>query len=345
MSIRRLFGGSRPGRPSAPLRREAVEWAYRLFLGREAERPAVVEEKLARLRTVEELRQDFLGSQEFRATHHGLFVTTLEGDEPRMEVERVSSPADLQALFSHVQGTWETLGETVPYWSVLVREELRSAPDERALERFYETGEADVARLLRTLERSGLDISSFGSCLEYGCGVGRLLPWLARRFATVHGVDVSRHHLDLAARHLSEAGIHNVELVHLRGVEDVTRLPTVDVVFSLIVLQHNPPPVIAYTLAALLRSLAEGGVACFQVPTYRAGYRFSLETYLREHADSREMEMHVLPQSAVFEIAADQGCHVLEVLEDGCTGRRPKEVSNTFLVRKRSDRFAGPTPG
>jgi hypothetical protein len=46
------------------------------------------------------------------------------------------------------------------------------------------------------------------------------------------------------------------------------------------------------------------------------------------------MEMHVLPQSRVFEIAQRAGGRVLEVIDDTWTGLRVKEVSNTFVIQK-----------
>jgi hypothetical protein len=102
----------------------------------------------------------------------------------------------------------------------------------------------------------------------------------------------------------------------------------------MIVLQHNPPPVIAFIIEALIRALNPGGVAFFQVPTYRRGYTFSLTDYLSEDASKGGMEMHVLPQSKVFEIAQRAGGRVLEVIDDTWTGLRVKEVSNTFVIQK-----------
>jgi hypothetical protein len=44
--------------------------------------------------------------------------------------------------------------------------------------------------------------------------------------------------------------------------------------------------------------------------------------------------MHVLPQRVVFQTAREEGCELIGVLEDGSTGLRFGEVSNTFLIRK-----------
>jgi hypothetical protein len=46
------------------------------------------------------------------------------------------------------------------------------------------------------------------------------------------------------------------------------------------------------------------------------------------------MEMHLLPQSQVFEAIGQEGGRLIEVIEDGLTGSRYKEMSNTFLVQK-----------
>jgi hypothetical protein len=110
-------------------------------------------------------------------------------------------------------------------------------------------------------------------------------------------------------------------------------LPPVDLVFSVIVLQHNPPPLIAHVLRKLLGTLRPGGVAFFQVPTYARGYRFETAKYLRSKPRTDCVEMHVLPQAEVFSIVASSACETLEVLPDSCVGD-PDWISNTFLVRK-----------
>jgi SAM-dependent methyltransferase len=117
-------------------------------------------------------------------------------------------------------------------------------------------------------------------------------------------------------------------------MRDVERLPNVDFIYSVIVLQHNPPPIIAYVIRQFLRALNAGGVALFQVPTYRLGYEFVLNKYLSNEAKKSEMEMHVLTQDRIFEIIRQEGGKIIEVLEDGWTGLGYKELSNTFLVQK-----------
>jgi hypothetical protein len=80
-----------------------------------------------------------------------------------------------------------------------------------------------------------------------------------------------------------------------------------------------------------MRALNPGGIAFFQLPTYKEGYRFLLEEYLGKESMQEEMEMHALPQNAVFEIVREENGKLLEVVEDFSTSWG---LSNTFLVQK-----------
>lgn len=320
--------------PATGLPREAVHWAYRLFLDREPESDRVVEEHLRKCASTRDLRNNFIYSTEFREKNPTLHVPVLFGDEPPMSIEDVCTAEDLQKLFDHIQRTWQQLGDTEPHWSVLASEEFRQSNLQAAKDEFYQTGKRHVAQLFGSLERNGIDHTRFKTCLDYGCGVGRITRHLSERFEQVFAYDISLSHLKCTEEHLREEQISNVVLNHLKRVQDVESLPKVDVAFSMIVLQHNPPPIIGYIIEGLVRSLNPGGIAFFQVPTYRLGYNFSLASYLAEKTGKHEMEMHVLPQSRIFEIANHAGARVLEVIDDGWTGIRLKEVSNTFVIQK-----------
>jgi hypothetical protein len=87
-------------------------------------------------------------------------------------------------------------------------------------------------------------------------------------------------------------------------------------------------------ITQFFRSLKKGGIAVFQLPTYRLGYRFSLERYLATRSKPETMELHMFPQPAIFEIAQQENARVLEVYEDASVGSFPG-ISNSFLVQKR----------
>ena len=98
-------------------------------------------------------------------------------------------------------------------------------------------------------------------------------------------------------------------------------------------LQHNPPPIIADILQHALIGLNDPGAAFFQVPTYGYNYHWSYDRFTATDLPAAEMEMHVVPQSTVFALAAEAGCVPVEVQPDGCAGMA-YWVSNTFFFVK-----------
>lgn len=316
------------------LTREQVVEAYQLILGREPENEQVIGNQIAAHENMDSLRSSMLHSPEFRRVSlHSPWLLPMD-DCPRIDVETdASGPDGLRALFERVAESWNAFGESEPYWSVLTDEAFRRDSFDRNAPEYLDSGENEVARLLAWLERNGVKPKSLANCLEYGCGTGRVTRWLAKSFERVHACDISEPHLRLAREHLENAGCRNVTFHRIASLASLDELPPAELVFSVIVLQHNPPPLIAHMLRRLMGALQPGGVAFFQVPTYARGYRFEVAKYLRSRARTDSVEMHVLPQRNVFSIVAELSCEVLEVLPDACVGD-PDWISNTFLVRK-----------
>jgi 2-polyprenyl-3-methyl-5-hydroxy-6-metoxy-1,4-benzoquinol methylase len=327
------FDGAPFELPSDPAARlEAARWAYRMILLREPEAPAALE-ALAAAGSAHEMRNVLLSSSEVRAQKSLPVHHAFEGSEPPQEVQVDVSDAERERLFAMVQKVWRSLGEEKPHWSVLSSDEFLPGEVEKRMDAFYATGPVNVQWVLKALARNGVDAARHPVCMDYGCGVGRLSAALAPHFSRVVGVDVSERHLELAREALSSRGVVNVELRHVASIEAVRELPQADLVVSLIVLQHNPPPVMREILRALLGRLRPGGVALIQFPTYMPQpYRFRLKEYLA--GGGRNMEMHALPQRDVFALAFALGIEVLEVFEDGWAGFGPGARSNTFVLRR-----------
>jgi SAM-dependent methyltransferase len=252
-------------------------------------------------------------------------------DEPNCTVDIDATPDQLDAMLSRIRAAWQSIGETEPYYSVLATEAYRSGNFDKHRDRFYASGLIDVKRALAFLSRNGIDPSSIHHVLDYGCGVGRLTVALAHRFPAVTGIDISDAHLCHAKRHASDQGIKNVDFVRMVDLKQLDLVKGIDFVFSLIVLQHNPPPIIAFTLRKLFGALNDGGCALFQVPTFFHGFSFSAARYLSEQHSP--MEINAIPQRVVFDILRESGCHLLEIREDGAPGLA-STVSHTFLVQK-----------
>ena len=307
-----------------------------MLFGREPENEQVVTHYATEVADRRALRQLFMSSPEFREKYE-----SMQGPRPPrppfngppMDVEIHASPEKLAALFAKVGAQWQHLGETEPHWSVLTNNSYFQANSAMNREAFYNSGTAELQAFDTALKRARVDTAGFTRCVELGCGVGRVTIPLAQRFAETLGVDISFAHLRVAEEHARSTGVQNIAFRHLARIKDVATLGAYDVLYSRIVLQHNPPPVMARILADLLAQLRPGGIAFFQVPTYQAGYRFRIDDYLAVE-NGTKMEMHFFPQAALLDLVAAQDCRVLEIREDDSIGLSVTTISNNLLVQK-----------
>lgn len=318
-----------------PVSKDDVVAAYRLILGREpTDREA---SEWLHLESVAELRGAFLASGEFRdglpkvVPAFASAAARLPLDCQPISVEWTTSTGSEKKLVQYVTATWTALGKVEPHWSVLSSPDFKSDRIGETAEVFFESGREDAARIAATLARHGLAPEKFPRMVEYGCGVGRVTPFLAGMFGEVAAIDISESHLDLARQVVARKGCRNVTLTLARAPEFGMRA-AFDLWFSHIVLQHNPPPVMALVLQRMFQMLAPGGVAIFQVPTHVPGYRFNVAEYLAAPKDG-SIEVHCLPQEAVFQIADAAGCVPLEVREDDAMP--PPWLSDVFVFRKK----------
>ncbi len=279
--------------------------------------------------------REFLASDEYR--QHSLGAPSLDLNwGPSMLVQTELTSDQLDTLWQHVQQVWTNLGVIDPFWSVLSSEKYRKSnmDDQSALEEFYASGISDINYLKAYLNRSGLSLGPDIIAAEYGCGLGRVTRYLAQEVGSVIAFDISASHLAAARERLHHDEIKNVEFIHVNERADLSKMKDIKLFFSLIVLQHNPPPVIIDVLKAAFSSLIQGGIAFFQVPVYSKNYEFSVQEYLKTSFENRSMEMHFLSQKTIFQLAKENGMRVLEVRSDHWTGNYDSWISNTFLMQK-----------
>jgi len=318
---------------------EEVRHAYKLFLGREPENADVVAGYCQNAESLDQLSRIFMNSPEFMRRmgsaqekppvnrHRHPF------NLPKIPVQTQVPPELLAQMFSRIQKQWDKLGATEPYWSIVTQPQNYMAEFDQNREQFFVSGNSTCQNFLATLRRCGINPAQLDTCLEVGCGVGRVTRYLASAFSKVIAADISSKHLALAQAYLAEKDVQNVELLHCQKIEQIGQLPQVDAIMSVITLQHNPPPVMAWMLSTLISHLRKGGVAYLQIPTYKNGYLFEAERYLASNPPAT-MEMHFLPQPDLFRLFAEANCHCLEVREDGMVSDEDQMLSNTFLVQK-----------
>lgn len=313
------------------IERHDVISAYRFMLARDPENESVIQRRLP-VRDWVALRDLIMASPEYKAKQF-LKPPDRYVLAPALDID-VSIPEEkFQQLVAHVQGVWESVGNDRPHWSVLTFPEYLPERIEENREQFYASGAGFVSRLDAALQRAQ-KTRSRGLCLELGCGVGRVTGHLASRFDHVLGIDISAPHLALATAHLAEQKIENVSLQRLSNLSDLATVPAIDALYSTLVLQHNPPPVMYAMLDKILSHLKPGGFAFFQVPVHGDGYSFRIDEYMAGLGDTGQhgIEMHVLPQRYIFSLFAKHGMTLLDLIDDGYAGNR--YLSHQFLAQK-----------
>jgi 2-polyprenyl-3-methyl-5-hydroxy-6-metoxy-1,4-benzoquinol methylase len=152
---------------------------------------------------------------------------------------------------------WEAWGTKDAYFAVVSRPEFRKdVLDKEGLEDFFQSGETHIADILETLHRLNPAFRP-SNVLDYGCGVGRLVLPLARRFDRVTGIDISPSMLAEAAKNTS--GHTNISLIH---ASELDSLPShsFDFIHSFIVFQHIPVKKGEQIFRKLLDLLRPGGM-------------------------------------------------------------------------------------
>lgn len=303
-----------------------VHDAFNLILGRPPESATTITDHLSAYDSRAALWAGILATEEFRANGarrpdiDAILMTALQRSM-RFDASLIQhdvSPSTLALLLERIRTQWIHLGETAPHWSVLVQNQFRSQDlDEAARVDFAQSG-VEMTDLIDLFERrTGVPVKR-GVCLELGCGVGRITRHLADRFEGVIAVDISPGNLQVCEDYLRAEGVTNVDLKLMSNPLDFGALPEFDFFFSIIVLQHNPPPVQKFILEAILRRVAPGGAALFQIPTAMADYHFNVAEYL--DASHTAMEMHSLPTAVVLDTIREAGLVVRDVAPDPFIG-------------------------
>ena len=250
-----------------------------------------------------------------------------------ISVETSVTPEALASMLARTEAIFTTNARHRPHWTVLTAPRFEPKQFEAHRAEFFQSGRRAVETFRACAARAGIDLAAYGKCFELGCGVGRVTLPLAEAFKHVVGADIAEPMLDEAKRSATSYNVTNITWLLTNRFSVYNKISKFDVFFSGIVSQHNPPPVMGYILNQLLSKLRLGGIAFFQIPTYRAGYSFSAERYLASPANQK-IEMHVYPQRALLELIGRCGCQILEIREDGGAGEDMSQISNSLLLEK-----------
>ena len=168
----------------------------------------------------------------------------------------------------HADRAYDRVGRIEPYYGVITLDRFLSANlDPAALHDFFETGQAQVTRVLATIRAHLAAEFKPRRALDFGCGVGRILIPLAREAGHAVGVDVSDAMMAEAARNCRERNLVNVSFV--KSDDQLSRLEgTFDLIHSVIVFQHIAPRRVEVLVRGLLAHLEPGGVGALHFTTW-----------------------------------------------------------------------------
>lgn len=164
---------------------------------------------------------------------------------------------------AELQKHWDRFGQKDPFWAILTSASQRNNRWQQ--QEFFETGKAEIAKALDQLQTLGVQLT-YGRCLDFGCGVGRLTQALQEHFAECDGVDIAPSMIEAAQRYNQYPETCRY---HLNGVADLRLFAdqSFDFIYSTLVLQHMQPEYSKSYIAEFMRILKPGGVAYFQAPS------------------------------------------------------------------------------
>lgn len=159
---------------------------------------------------------------------------------------------------------WEQWGQIDPLYSVASwTGKNKDGKEPWTEEEFYRLGESDCADFLAHWKKYGVNTTS---CLEIGCGAGRLTMYLPKYFKAVHAIDVSGGMIDYARKRVTDPCVR----FYLTNGLDIP-LPdnSVSAVFSTHVFQHfDSLSHATFYFREICRVLIPGGTSMIHLPVY-----------------------------------------------------------------------------
>lgn len=258
-----------------------------------------------------------------------LLTKSMFRTEPHIDIDVTS--LDLELLFNRISTEWSQIGARDPHWSVYSQPEFHIETFNNHKDKFYESGVTSASLIKKFADRNKVEID-YSHVIELGCGTGRVTVRLADLFNKVTAIDISPHHLRLCGDILQERSKNNVDLLQVTSLLTFNELPSCSFFYTVIVLQHNPPPLTNYILDCLLSKVQPGGAALFQVPTqpHKPDYEFKIADYLSKGMP-KDYEMHIFPMNRIFQLLKKHGFDIHEVAADSFTGNIG---SYTFFASK-----------
>jgi len=238
---------------------------------------------------------------------------------------------------------WETFAKLDPKWAVLTQPDKKHNRWDDG--EFFATGIREIDSFLEKLKQLQIDIS-FGSALDFGCGLGRLSSALAQHFKHVTGIDISAEMIN-RARKLHRENPH-LSFIH-NPASDLACLESdkFDLVYSFITLQHVPrQDTIKNYLCEFLRVLKPGGILYFHLPSVPdysplrsallrlRGFVFKLSTLLGVAPSFCFSRLRLAPYMHMTHIPSSQIKTLIETQATLVHLENDRQTNTAYLFRK-----------
>lgn len=160
---------------------------------------------------------------------------------------------------------WKKWGEIDPLFGVASwQNKERDSSNPWTDKEFYQLGKLDWQDFSRHWEMFGVNRES---CLEIGCGAGRITMQLGLYFNQVHAIDVSEKMIEYAKKQITSSSV----AFHLSNGRDIPLAnQSVSSVFSTHVFQHFDSLSVADRyFAEIARTIKTNGTLMIHLPIYR----------------------------------------------------------------------------
>ncbi len=197
----------------------------------------------------------------------------------------------------------------------------------------YEDGRArtlardDLALLEDYYGRRGGGFFNLPQTIEFGVEFTRGSDWLARGGA-LDIADMLAQEIQAAYDRLKTKPVQNVKLHVLRDANDISVLPTCDLLYAILSRRHTPATILARVTELLLAKVKPRGVALLRAPTQHRHYQFMLPR------PQELAELDVIPQWKLFELLEENAFSLVLVQEEPIF-RAADVLYHTILAERR----------
>jgi SAM-dependent methyltransferase len=222
---------------------------------------------------------------------------------------------NLFAMVDNPDKSWRKFGKKDPYYGVLTADRFRRENlDEAALSDFFASGESHITKILEITRRHVAADLSMNNAVDFGCGVGRLVLPLARRYNHATGIDISEDYIAEAVRNCQKHGIINADF--RESVEQLaSERRRFDLAHSSIVFNHIPWSRGQEIIRGLYELLNPGGVMAIQVlHRHKRGSLRRISRWARRAFAPFNWIANVLQKRSIFEPLMQGNAYPLDEL-------------------------------